>query len=90
MHNIIKIYVWAEPYVNFLQGETTPLNIEEFLQNIHDIIIQSTIQYYTNVHYFVPQTPRSTSLLPPWPLDVTDDILSTKTVHLITQKSLMS
>ena len=25
MHNIMKIYAWAEPYVNFLKGETSPL-----------------------------------------------------------------
>ena len=25
MHNIMKIYAWAEPYVNFLLGETPPL-----------------------------------------------------------------
>ena len=25
MHNIIKIHAWAEPYVNFLLGETFPL-----------------------------------------------------------------
>ena len=25
MQNIIKIHAWAEPYVNFLLGETSPL-----------------------------------------------------------------
>ena len=25
MRNIIKIHAWAEPYVNFLYGETSPL-----------------------------------------------------------------
>ena len=26
MHNIMKMHVWAEPYVNFLKGETPPLS----------------------------------------------------------------
>ena len=25
MQNIIKIHAWAEPYVNFILGETSPL-----------------------------------------------------------------
>ena len=29
MHNIIKIHAWAEPYVNFLQGETSPFSQEQ-------------------------------------------------------------
>ena len=31
MHNIIKIHAWAEPYVNFLQGETSPLKLETYI-----------------------------------------------------------
>ena len=27
MQNIIKIHAWAEPYVNFLLGETSPLSL---------------------------------------------------------------
>ena len=28
LHNIIKIDAWAEPNVNFIYRETTPINIE--------------------------------------------------------------
>ena len=42
MHNIIKVHAWAEPYVNFLWGETSPLSF-----------LKATAMRFGNV-YFAP------------------------------------
>ena len=38
MQNIIKIHEWAEPYVNFLLGETSPFNRKLYKQTVETLI----------------------------------------------------
>ena len=37
MQNIIKIHAWAEPYVNFLLGETSPLKEHSVSSHTSDL-----------------------------------------------------
>ena len=51
MQNIIKIHAWAEPYVNFLLGETSPFLVLQFDENFMKYETKiAKLQIPENVH----------------------------------------